>query len=161
MDSTADGFGPGVCTDLGTVAPGATLALSITGAATVCSVKRAYGLEPLVRVPHNDATLLFFARGVIDAEGQRVHRALLVYLPLVSIPHGSTHQRVPKIIPIVAPEDDSIWDVMFLPSPSMSLFAEFRQRSAEALEAASSASRKRKHDGGDGVDSDETEAEGG
>jgi hypothetical protein len=61
-------------------------------------VKRAYGLEPLVRV--------------IDAEGQRVHRALLVYLPLVSIPHGSTHQRVPKIIPIVAPEDDSIWDVM-------------------------------------------------
>jgi hypothetical protein len=38
----------------------------------------------------------------------------------------------------------------------MSLFAEFRRRSAGALEAATSVSRKRKHDGGDGVDSDDS-----
>jgi hypothetical protein len=52
MDSTAEGFGPGVCTELGTVPPGATLALSFTGAATVCSVRHPLPAPPICISAH-------------------------------------------------------------------------------------------------------------
>ena len=191
LDTTVAELEPLWRADLRDVEPFDTLSLIFGSDEVVCSVRRlpappicataqltllppsqvksAFVPKLLVAIPFSMATVQIIATGIRDPNGQLVQRAILEYIPLVTIGDGSAQQMYPKMIPFVAREDSAIWGAMaasllnndreslparplfpvhqltFAALPIHALSAEFDVLTEKALEAATRASRKRKH----------------
>jgi hypothetical protein len=80
--------------------------------------KEAFGFKFHIQIPRDKATLnIIEHKGLHDANGQRVQRAYIAYLPLVAIhPDPAEYEKgmtyYPKIIPFRARENSPIWGAL-------------------------------------------------
>eukprot|EP00900_Chrysochromulina_parva_P005842 jgi/Chrpa1/15259/Chrysochromulina_OHIO_Genome00019973-RA len=119
LDGSQDELFPLWEPDMPGVLPGETVAFTLTSGELIFSFqKEAFGYKFHIQIPRDKATLnIIEHKGLHDANGQRVQRAYIAYLPLVAIhPDPAEYEKgmtyYPKIIPFRARENSPIWGAL-------------------------------------------------